>query len=232
MRNMIAANATLETRASSFGVGGFAYSALERDGWFSTPGFSVLSHRAHEYAPSFSLPVPTAAIQDGVLLRIAAELNVATAVDFSTLLPVGNSGTPSAEALMTSLTFRCEAGHGFSGGLLLSALTVTPRSSSLLPWTACTPLSVAWHSFGGNIVSLRSVAKQITASLDGFSTLYLSVAPHDSSGDSVSLTVTAPWFFTHARSSYISYMSPCRREARHYLSGGLVLPKFGRALRL
>ena len=214
MRNMIAANATLETRASSFGVGGFAYSALERDGWFSTPGFSVLSHRAHEFAPSFSLLVPTAADQDGVLLRIAAELNAATAGDFSSLRAVAQQGTAAVEGL-PSLCAVAQQGSAAVDGLPSSCLSVARRYLGG-DAVSLTCLCEARHFFSGDAVSLCAVAQQGIFTVDGLP----------------SITVTAPWFRTTSRRAVSAYRPTCRCEAGHCLSGGLVLPKFGRALRL
>ena len=219
---MIVANATLEARAS-LGVGGFAYSALELDGSFSAPWFSVLSHRADASAPSFSLPVPTAALSDGILPALR---DVAKHVTFAV------EGLPS----------RGEARHFFSGGaasLRDVAKHVTFAVEGLLS------LGEARRCLSGGLV--LPVAKHVTASVEGLPSSFLSVSaqlqwsacsislsvPMQLQWGACTISVSAPWFHTHARSSYtIIYQSPCRREARHCFGGACTLPKFGRTLRL
>ena len=208
---MTVANATFGTRAL-FGAGDFAYSAcalsarafapafdsllidgpgklkLRRsaishpaflsasaDGFELAPELTVISRRAHESALTASIPVP--ALEPGVLVSLSPCLSEAKHyLNGGLVLPV--EGLPS---LCLSV-----AKHYLSGDAV--SLAVTSRSTSLLPWSACTP----------------------------------------------TLTVTAPWFHTHARFTYTTYkdQTPCRREARHCFGGACTLPKFGRALRL
>ena len=210
MRNMIVANASFETRAS-FGVGDFAYSALERDGWFSAPGFSVLSLRAHEYAPSFSLPVPTAADQDGVLLSLTCR----------------GEARHSFRGGTASLTYPGEARHYFGGGT--ASLTYPGEARHYFGGGAAS-LSVVKHNFGGGLVLFAKSCDFVGDVLSAAITCRCE-ARHYLAG-ACTLTVTAPWFRTHARFSYTTYKSPCRRESRHGFASACTLPKFGRTLRL
>ena len=148
---MIVANATLEARAS-LGVGGFAYSALELDGSFSAPWFSVLSHRADASAPSFSLPVPTAALSDGILPALR---DVAKHVTFAVegllslgearrclsgglVLPVAKHVTASVEGLPSSFL-------SVSAQLQWSACSISLSVPMQLQWGACTiSVSAPW----------------------------------------------------------------------------------------
>ena len=219
---MIVANATFEAR-TSFGVGDFAYSALDLDGRFSAPWFSVLSHRAYASAPTFSLPVSTADLQDGVRLSIRdVAKHITTSVeDFSSLrqggvlLRIAAELDAAANGDFSSITSLSSSRHTFRAGFVSSSLFC---------------LSVDKRNFGGGLVLFAKSGDFVGDALSAAITCRCE-AGHYLTG-ACTLTVTAPWFHTHARSSYTIYSSPCRREARRGFASACTLPKFGRSLRL
>jgi len=200
-----AARARLKLRRSA--ISHPAFLSASADGFELTPELTVISRRAHEPALTASIPVP--ALEPGVLVSLSFPVTSRS----TSLLP-WSACTPLSVAK-----------HYFSGGAAspwsactpsgdaASFFTVTSRSTSLLPWSACTPS-------GGLVlptITCRCEARH-----------------YFTSACTPSLTVTAPWFYTHARFTYTTYrdQAPCRREARHYFGGACTLPKFGRTLRL
>ena len=213
---MTVANATFGTRAL-FGAGDFAYSAC------------ALSARTFAPASAF----------DSLLIDGPGKLKLRrSAISHPAFLSASADGLE----LTPELTVISRRAH--ESALTASIPVPVLEPGVLVSLSPC--LSEAKHYLSGGAASqwsdyiLCAVAEQGTTSVEAqlpvaqHGTFAVEGLPSFGSACTPSLTVTAPWFHTHARFTYTTYkdQAPCRREARHCFGGACTLPKFGRALRL
>ena len=233
---MIVANATFETRAL-FGAGDFAYSACSLSARSQTSDFtSLLLNGLPKQAvrvrlklkrPATAQPALLSASADG--MELAPELTVVSRRALESEL----TATIPVPAVWQDL-FRVPAGD-FSE-FAPRAISITGRGEARHFFTsAYTPLTLvcrgdAARFLEGSPAFRCDAMRYLTGSV--FAPCW-SVSPFSFDADAVSLTVTAPWLRTHARSykNLVGRVS-CRREARCNLASACTLPKFGRALRL
>jgi len=233
---MIVANATFETRAL-FGAGDFAYSAcslsarpLNSD--FTSLFLNGLPKQAARVRLKLKRPAtaqPALLSASAVGMELAPELTVVSRRALESEL----TATIPVPAAWQDL-FRVPAGD-FSG-FAPRAISITDRGEARHFFTsAYTPLTLvckgdAARFLDGSPVFRCDAMRYLTGSV--FAPCR-SVSRLGFGADAVTLTVTAPWFHTHAR-SYKKYAGrdSFRREARHNLASACTLPKFGRALRL
>ena len=251
---MTVANATYETRAP-FGVGDFSYSACSlsaralsnaSDSFF----LSGLPKSAARGRLKFKWPVDS---------RSAAHFSTSSTDGRDLLLP--GLAVVSPDVAKNALCWSV-AQHGFCGDAVSRVLDPSftasvPLHDSVFDRNAfrVSLCDVVKH-VAASVEDRLSRTGHVTISVEDFSSsgarfvcLPLDAGLLRSGGyikvsgmlgaaswrflpdSSAAFSVSAPWFNTHARYINTVYKA-CRHETRHCLGGGLVLPKFGRALRL
>ena len=235
---MTVANATFGTRAL-FGAGDFAYSACALSARTFAPASAFDSllidgpGKLKLRRSAISHPAFLSASADG--FELTPELTVISRRAHESALTASIPAPVFEGDILVSL--RAVAKQGTTS--VEAQLPVAQHVTSVVEEFSSLCLSVARHSFGGGLVlptiTCRGEARHYfsggAASL-AVTSRSTSLLPW--SACTPSLTVTAPWFHTHARFTYTTYkdQAPCRREARHCFGGACTLPKFGRALRL